>query len=86
MVLRPYASAGFSVLSNGDWTTTARFAGQAACRGFRASTPIPDMLAKFTVGAELLSGTNWDFKLQYSADLGDGYASHAGMGRIAYRF
>jgi outer membrane autotransporter protein len=86
MVLRPYASAGFSVLSNGDWTTTARFAGQAASRGFRASTPMPDTLAKFSVGAELLSGTNWDFKLQYSADLGDGYASHAGIGRLAYRF
>jgi outer membrane autotransporter protein len=86
MVLRPYASAGFSVLSNGDWTTTARFAGQPNSRGFRASTPMPDTLAKFSVGAELLSGTNWDFKLQYSADLGDGYASHAGIGRLAYRF
>jgi len=86
MVLRPYASAGFSVLSNGDWTTTARFAGQPNSRGFRATTPMPDTLARLSVGAELLSGTNWDFKLQYTADLGDGYASHAGIGRLAYRF
>ncbi|PZP42709.1 MAG: hypothetical protein DI601_17475 [Azospirillum brasilense] len=86
MVLRPYASAGISLISNGDWTATARFAGQPAGRGFRATTPIPDTLGKFAVGAELLSGGNWDFKLQYSADVGDGYVSHAGMGRIAYRF
>ncbi|APT59900.1 hypothetical protein RGI145_21615 [Roseomonas gilardii] len=86
MVLRPYASAGISLISNGDWAATARFAGQPASRGFRATTPIPNTLGKFAVGAELLSSVNWDFKLQYSADVGDGYVSHAGMGRIAYRF
>ncbi len=86
MVLRPYASAGISLLSNGDWDATARFAGQPASHGFRASTPMPDVLGKFTAGAELLSSGNWDFKLQYSADVGDGYVSHTGVGRIAYRF
>ncbi|WP_255702300.1 autotransporter outer membrane beta-barrel domain-containing protein [Roseomonas cutis] len=86
MVLRPYASAGLSLVSNGDWAATARFAGQPASRGFRATTPIPDTLGKFALGAELLSTGNWDFKLQYSADLGDRYASHAGMARVAYRF
>ncbi|MBV1795703.1 autotransporter outer membrane beta-barrel domain-containing protein [Siccirubricoccus sp. G192] len=85
-VLRPFASAGIAFLANSDWAATARFAGQTESRGFRAATPIPDVLGKFTAGAELLSSTNWDFRLQYSAETGDGYTGHAGMGRLAYRF
>jgi outer membrane autotransporter protein len=85
-VLRPFASAGVEFLSNSDWATTARFADQASSRGFRTSTPIPNVLGKFTVGAELISSTNWDLRVQYSAEVGDNYVSHSGMGRIAYRF
>jgi uncharacterized protein YhjY with autotransporter beta-barrel domain len=85
-VLRPFASAGVELIANGDWAATARFAGQPASRGFRASTPIPDMLGKFTVGADLLNTTNWDLRVQYTAEVGDGYTSHTGMGRLAYRF
>ena len=86
MVLRPFASAGIELSANGDWAATARLAGQPASRGFRASTPIPDVLGKFTVGAELLSTTNWDLRVQYSAEVGDGYTSHTGLARVAYRF
>jgi uncharacterized protein YhjY with autotransporter beta-barrel domain len=85
-VLRPYVSAGVAALAHDDWATTARFAGQPASRGFRATTPIPDVLAKFTLGADLLSGANWDFGVQYRLEAGDGYVSHAGVGRLAYRF
>jgi outer membrane autotransporter protein len=85
-VLRPFASAGIELNANGDWAATARFAGQPGSRGFRATTPIPDVLGKFTLGAEVLNSTNWDFRLQYSAEVGDGYASHAGLGRLGYRF
>ncbi|MGK9167461.1 hypothetical protein KXR53_14245 [Inquilinus limosus] len=85
-VLRPFASAGVELNANGDWAATARLAGQPGGRGFRAETPIPDVLGRFTLGAELLSSANWDFRLQYSAGVGDGYASHAGLGRLAYRF
>jgi hypothetical protein len=72
--------------ANGDWAATARFADHPGSRGFRATTPIPDVLGKFTLGAEVLSSTNWDFRLQYGAEVGDGYASDAGLGRLAYRF
>jgi uncharacterized protein with beta-barrel porin domain len=85
-VLRPYASIGIAAIAHDDWAATARFAGQPGSRGFRATTPIPDTLAKFTLGAELLSGANWDFGLQYNLEAGDGYISHAGLGRLAYRF
>ena len=54
--------------------------------GVRTTTPIPDMLAKFTLGAQVLSSTSWDVPLQYSTEIGDDYASHAGLGRLAYRF
>jgi outer membrane autotransporter protein len=86
MVVRPFASAGIELSANGNWAATARLAGQPNSRGFRASTPIPDVLAKFTVGAELLSTTNWDLRVQYSAEVGDGYTSHTGLARVAYRF
>ncbi len=85
-VLRPFASAGIELNANGDWAATARFADQPGSRGFRATTPIPDVLGKFTLGAEVLNSTSWDFRLQYSAEVGDGYASHAGLGRLGYRF
>jgi uncharacterized protein YhjY with autotransporter beta-barrel domain len=85
-MLRPYVSAGVAAMAHDDWATTARFAGQPGSRGFRATTPIPDVLAKFTLGADLLSGANWDFGVQYRLEAGDGYVSHAGVGRLAYRF
>ena len=44
------------------------------------------MLGKFTLGAELLTTANWDLRVQYSAEVEDGYASHAGLARVAYRF
>jgi len=85
-VLRPYVSAGVAAMAHDDWATRARFAGQPGSSGFRATTPIPDVLARFTLGADLLSGANWDFGVQYRLDAGDGYVSHAGIGRLAYRF
>jgi len=87
IVLRPFASAGVELIANGDWAATARFAGQSrSSRGFRATSPSPDVLGKFTVGADLLSTANWDFRVHYIAGVGEGYASHAGVGRLAYRF
>ena len=86
-VLRPFASAGVELIANGDWAATARFAGQSrSSRGFRATAPSPGVLGKFTVGADLLSTANWDFRVHYIAGIGEGYASHSGVGRLAYRF
>lgn len=85
-VLRPFASAGVVLSANNDWAATARFAGQSSTLGFRTTTPVPDVLGRFAVGAEILSGTNWDLRAQYSADLGERYTSQAGVARISYRF
>ncbi|MCW8085269.1 autotransporter outer membrane beta-barrel domain-containing protein [Sabulicella glaciei] len=86
VVLRPFASAGIELSANNDWAATARFAGQPASLGFRAATPIPDVLGQVTVGIDLLSTSNWDFRVQYTARVGDRFASHTGVGRLAYRF
>ena len=85
-VLRPFASAGVKVHDNDDWKATARFAGQPASRGFQATTPIPSVLGRFSLGADVSGAANWEFRLQYTAEIGDRYASHVGMARIAYRF
>ncbi|WP_207538740.1 autotransporter outer membrane beta-barrel domain-containing protein [Sabulicella rubraurantiaca] len=85
-VLRPFVSAGVEFIGARDWAATARFSGQAAGPGFRAAIPIPGVLGRFTAGVELLSGSNWDFRLQYSSEVGSGYVSHMGFGRLAYRF
>jgi outer membrane autotransporter protein len=85
-VLRPYVSAGVMAMVHEDWAARARFADQPASGGFRATTTIPDVLAKFTLGADLTSDANWDFGVQYRLEAGSGYVSHAGFGRLAYRF
>jgi hypothetical protein len=84
-VLRPFASAGVSFSANRDWATAARFSGQAG-PGFRVGTPIPDVLGRFTLGAEVLTSSRWDVRVQYGAEVGRHYASHTGMARLAYRF
>src|SRR5690606_34087995 len=85
-VLRPFASAGVKIHDHDDWTTTTRFAGQSASHGFRATTPMPGVLGRFSIGADMARGANWEFRLQYTAEIGDRYASHVGMARLAYRF
>ncbi|MCW8084033.1 autotransporter outer membrane beta-barrel domain-containing protein [Sabulicella glaciei] len=86
VALRPFASAGLGFGANGDWAVTARFAGQTAGRGFRATTPIPDVVGRFSVGAEILGTSRWDVRIQYNGEVGDGFSSHVGMARVAYRF
>ena len=85
-VLRPFASAGLAVSGNRDWVATARFASQPASQGFRATTPVPNVLGTFTLGVEILSTARWDFRLNYTAEVGNRFDSHSGMGRLAYRF
>ncbi|WP_131829591.1 autotransporter outer membrane beta-barrel domain-containing protein, partial [Teichococcus deserti] len=85
-LLRPYASLGVAALAPGDWAARARFAGQEGSDGFRARTPMPELLAKLTFGADLLGADDWELGLLYRLELGDHYVAHAGVGRLAYRF
>ena len=85
-VLRSFVSVGIELSANSDWAATTRLASQPNSHGFRAGTPIPNVLGKFTVGAELLTAANWDLRVQYSSEVGDDYTSHTGLARVAYRF
>jgi len=85
-VLRPFISAGLEISANNDWTTGARFAGQPDGTDFETTVPVPDMLGRFNVGASLVTSKNWDLTFRYSAEVGDGYLSQAGLGQMSYRF
>jgi hypothetical protein len=85
-VLRPYASAGIGFTAASTWAATARFAGTQATPGFRAATPVPGVVGRLTLGAEILGTARWDLRLQYAAEFGERYNAHAGVARLAYRF
>ncbi len=85
--LRPFASFGVGVMGDSGWAATAHFAEAGMpTAGFRASTPLPDRVGKVSVGADLYKSDNWEFKLQYNGDFGDGYVSNTGVARLSYRF
>jgi outer membrane autotransporter protein len=85
--LHLYASAGLSLYGDDGWAADARFAAAPAGTGsFRATTPIPDVLGRFAIGANLYTAGNMEVRVQYNADIGEGFAAHTGMARVAYRF
>jgi uncharacterized protein with beta-barrel porin domain len=84
--LRPFVSFAGEYLGNSDWAARARFVDQPNSAGFRTSTPLPDGLGKFAVGAELMGSANWDLRLQYNADVGSNYVSQTGALKVDFRF
>ena len=84
--LRPFASAGVEFASNSDWTTTARFVGQAGGDSFDIRTAAPNTYGRFAVGLELLGASNIDLSLSYNPEIGKDYVSHAGVAKLTYRF
>jgi outer membrane autotransporter protein len=86
MMLRPFTSAAIEALDN-DWDTTARFANLPSSSSlFSATTPAPGTRAKFAVGADILGDDRLEFRFQYAPEVGDGFVSHVGVARLAYRF
>ena len=84
--LRPFASAGVELASNSDWTTTARFVGQAGGDSFDIRTAAPNTYGRFAVGLELLGAKNVDLSLSYNPEVGKDYVSHSGLAKLTYRF
>ncbi len=86
-LLHAYASVGLTVMTQDGWVASARIAGApAGAPGFQATTPVPNTLGRFTVGANLFATEHVEFKLQYNADVGDGFSAHTGIARFTYRF
>jgi uncharacterized protein YhjY with autotransporter beta-barrel domain len=82
----PFASAAIEILDGDNWAVAARFSDPAGAQGFKASTPLPNVLGKFAVGAEVAGGERWNLRLQYSADVGDTYTAQSGAARLAVSF
>ncbi|WP_343715314.1 hypothetical protein [Inquilinus sp.] len=78
-VLRPYAYAGVTVLSDDDWTAKARFTGApSGTGGFDASLPIDDVVARIGAGVQLMTTAGMDIRLQYDGEFSDRTSSNAG--------
>ncbi|TSD90205.1 autotransporter outer membrane beta-barrel domain-containing protein [Mycobacterium sp. KBS0706] len=78
-VLRPYAYAGVSILTDDDWTAKARFAGAPSGTGsFDTSLPIDDVVARIGAGVQVLTAAGVDFRFQYDGEFSDRTSSNAG--------
>jgi hypothetical protein len=86
LTLKPFAGVAIETQNNGDWAARSRFVGQDDTDGFKAVTPLPTLLSQVTFGADLASGSKWDLRLEYGADLGKGYTAQTGAARFAVKF
>jgi outer membrane autotransporter protein len=78
-VLRPYAYAGVSILTDDDWTAKARFSGAPSGTGsFDTSLPIDDVVARIGAGVQLMTTAGLDIRLQYDGEFSDRTSSNAG--------
>jgi uncharacterized protein with beta-barrel porin domain len=78
-VLRPYAYAGVSILSDDDWTAKARFTGAPSGAGsFDTSLPIDDVVARIGAGVQVSTNAGIDIRLQYDGEFSDRVSSNAG--------
>jgi len=86
-VLRPFLSAGLSLLSNGSWTQTGRLVvAPAGTGGFSTAVPMDQVDAKLIAGVQLYTGRQVDFRLQYDGEYGGSLTAHAGSVVMAVRF
>ncbi|HEY9345415.1 MAG TPA: autotransporter domain-containing protein, partial [Inquilinus sp.] len=78
-VLRPYAYAGVSILTDDGWTAKARFSGAPSGTGsFDTSLPIDDVVARIGAGVQVLTAAGVDFRFQYDGEFSDRTSSNAG--------
>jgi hypothetical protein len=84
--LRPFARAAVEVLDDGDWAARARFTGQGATDGFKASIRLPDTLGDVAVGVELQQGKSWSLQAEYAINFGEHYTDQTGALRFAAKF
>jgi uncharacterized protein with beta-barrel porin domain len=86
-VLRPYAYAGVSILTDDDWTAKARFTGAPSGTGsFETSLPIDDVVVRIGAGVQLLTTAGVDLRLQYDGEFSDRTSSNAGSLRAILPF
>jgi len=87
LTARVFASAGLSLSTEDDWTTTAALAEAPAGSGtFDTTIPSADVVGRVGLGIQLSNSQGFDLRGQYDGAFGDDYQSHSGTLRIVKRF
>lgn len=85
--LRPYAAFGVSYLPDNSRTIDGRFVNETIDNGtFTDFLEAPEVLGRIDLGVQLYSGSGFDVKAGYSADIGDAYLSQTASARVGFRF
>src|SRR5690606_23405084 len=77
-IMRPYAYAGVSLLSEDSWSATAQLKGAPAGSG-KISTSLPgdNVMGRFGLGMQVNTQAGLDFRLQYDGEASSRSTSHA---------
>jgi len=86
LVIRPYGSLGLSLLSTDNLSAQARLVGAPGTPGFSINQPLPSVVGRLRLGAEIYTARNLGVKLEYGLDLADGYDDQTGFLELTYRF
>jgi uncharacterized protein YhjY with autotransporter beta-barrel domain len=86
-VLRPYAIAGVSFLSSGDWVSRLRMDSMPdSVAPFMVSTNVPKTYGNFTAGLEMLNDNRFELKAEYGLRGARDYFEQSGTMRFAVHF
>ncbi len=86
-MMRPFAYAGVSFLSEDGWKTKARLAQAPAGTGsFTTSMPTDNVIGRVGAGFQVLSAAGLDFRLQYDGEFAAKGSSHAGSLKVSMPF
>ncbi|MFI0849459.1 hypothetical protein [Mesorhizobium sp. IMUNJ 23232] len=85
--LRPYAAFGVSYLPDNTRTVDARFASATLDNGtFTDYLESPDLLGRIDLGLQLYSGSGFEVKAGYTADIGESFLSQTASARVGFHF
>ncbi|WP_233238820.1 autotransporter outer membrane beta-barrel domain-containing protein [Bordetella sp. LUAb4] len=86
-ILRPFAYAGVSLLSEDGWKTKSRLAGASDSAGsFSTTMPTDNVVGRIGAGFQVTHANGLDFRLQYDGEFASQGNSHSGSLKVAYRF
>ncbi len=86
-ILRPFARLGVSLLTNDDWTISARLAGApAGVPGFETAIPLDQVTTQVSAGLQLWAANGLDLRLGYDGAFSEHATSHGGTLTLAWDF
>ncbi|WP_315132700.1 autotransporter outer membrane beta-barrel domain-containing protein [Achromobacter marplatensis] len=86
-MLRPFAYAGVSLLSEDGWKTKSKIAGASnGVASFATTMPTDNVVGRIGAGLQVTHANKLDFRLQYDGEFASRGNSHSGSLKAAYRF